>query len=225
MIIPDATEIEAVVLAAPLVSGHQRSVYGVPDISDTVLKIPHYRQQDGMHRVFKRSLRRMFPAGRFRVLTKEAEFQMALTLRYPSEAVLLPLPQFRGFVATDEGLGALWQMAAARAGGLGRNLRQIAEDGDLDSVRGPLNTCAARLFRFGIVAPDLHAGNLVLDETAALARFLLVDGFGDRNVIPVRSMSRRLNEASLNKQLAHVAAEVGLFWHESERKFRSIRGT
>ena len=200
-------------------AGFHRSIYDVSVLPEAVLKVPQYAAQDTVYGPFKRTLRRLSPAGRYRVLTKEAAFQMNLVLRYPREADALPIPEFRGFVATSEGLGALWQKIIGLNGALGENLRDIVKARGITDVLEPLNTFAVDMFRFGIVAPDLHAGNLVLEEKPQLRQFYLVDGFGDRNVIPLRSMSRWANDRSLNEKLAKMGREVGVTWQTEARCF------
>jgi hypothetical protein len=67
-------------------------------------------------------------------------------------------------------------------------------------LRTAFSALVARLLECNVVLGDLNGANLVLrDAGAAAARLVVIDGFGEKNLVPLRSMSRRWNRCNTRR--------------------------
>lgn len=192
--------------------GRRRAIYflGGHDFP-MVLKVPNYQWEAQTAKPLKRFRQWLLPRGKYRVLAMEADYSMKRQLDAASSARTLPLPRFHGYVQTSLGAGAIWEAICDESGNLGRTLREICDAGEIEQALEPLNATVARLFALNIVAPDLNGRNLVLSP-GPKPRFFLVDGFGDPNLIPVRSLLRPLNRKRLLASCERLAEKCGLVW-------------
>jgi hypothetical protein len=112
-----------------------------------------------------------------------------------------------GFVETNHGLGMVVRAVTSDDGNLGRTLQQIAEE---DGIAPTVERAIERFLEWAagtrVVIHDLSPRNLVMGSR----ELTLVDGFGDRTLIPVRTYSSLLNArgnaqriAMLRRWLAH----------------------
>lgn len=206
--------------AAPIASGQQRDVYPVPAQPDMVVKVVRDPRPPSSERFIKRMVRTIAPDTRFRVFLIDAFLEMKVAARLGANGPESPLPKCFGIVATDLGPGVLVERIADADGALAPRLVEVHRRNGLDDeVLALLNVFASRLYALDIVAGDLHEGNLVLGWRNGEKRLFLIDGFGDRHAIPVRTWSRRLNARSLSRRFANMARRMDLEWHPDERRF------
>lgn len=131
-----------------------------------------------------------------------------------------PLPQLRGFVQTDRGLGLVIQKIRSADGQMAPTLKRLRREGALEpEVIQALNRFACDLYAFNIVATDLRYGNLVYETYKGRSRIVMIDGFGSRTLIPVRSWSRRLNARALDGLFGELARQLDLTWDAGSRSF------
>ena len=83
-----------------------------------------------------------------------------------------------------------------------------------------LNDFTDHVYALNVVAPDLHDTNVVLDEDGPSPRFVLIDGFGDKTVIPLRTWLPWLNGRQLDRRFARFARLAPLDWQPDARRFR-----
>jgi hypothetical protein len=88
-----------------------------------------------------------------------------------------------------------------------------------DAHLAMLNDFVRRVFAWRLRANDINAGNIVFGVRGGQPQFVLVDGLGDSNVVPLRSWSDRLNERSLARRFRSTARKVGLAWDDRSRRF------
>ena len=203
----------------PLTSGTRRHVYALPGHPELLVKVVP------SHKVFaprmvKRLIRRVLPNTRYRGILSEIEYEMRLSLRLGPDCGTSPLPKSMGVVSTDLGAGIIVEKIADRTGGLGRTLLDLCASNEMDRDRlCRLNNLVAKLFDMHIVAPDLHEGNIVFGQRHGKEAFFVVDGYGERALIPVRSFSQRRNNHSLRKRMVRIASKTGLVWSAEDRRF------
>ncbi len=206
-----------------LQSGRQRNVYLLrPDGSllkegtqPLVLKVPRYQHKHAKLSLGKRILRKIHPQSAYRVITKEADYVKKVSASERG----LPIPAFVSFVETNQGRGVLWEAICDENGDLAPTLNDICKAGKANSAIGPLNAFVASCFEQHIVAPDVHAGNLILVRRDGQDKFILVDGFGDHRVISIREFWPRYNAKSLNRSFSKMARKTGLSYDETSRRF------
>ena len=125
-----------------------------------------------------------------------------------------------GVVSTDLGAGILVEKIVDRSGTLARTLYDLCASNEMDrNLLGHLNELVAKLFDMQIVAPDLHSNNIVFGQRNGKDSFFVVDGYGERTAIPVRTLSQTLRDYSLRKGMVKVAEKTGLIWSAKDRQF------
>jgi hypothetical protein len=130
-----------------------------------------------------------------------------------------PVPHPRAIVLTDRGLGLAVQMIRDAEGRMAPSLRDIHESGGLDDpMLERINAFVAEVYRFNIVCTDVVPRNIVFETRHGRNRFVLIDGFGARNIIPFRQWSRRLNARALDGSFAELARRLDLRWLRAERR-------
>jgi hypothetical protein len=195
----------------PLAQGGTRKVFRHPTDPGLLVKIvvPNPdRRRDRLARFFIW----LHPPAAYRFVDLEVRAWRKLSARglRPEE---LPLPAMGGFVATDLGRGQLVEAIFGADGGLAPTLAQLARRGPPDAtLLEALNRFAERLMTLNIVTRDLTVNNIVLDGRAVPPRLVLVDGFGDKNTIPLRTLSRRINRRKLVPSLVRLGGRLGLVW-------------
>jgi len=184
--------------------GSERAVFEWPEEPGLLIKLMHPRalRRDIFGRVsdpvYLRERRTWQAAQRF----------AARTGRPP------PVAEIVGRVSAQEGSAHLVRKVADASGRMGPTLERLVAEGAF----GPdelalLNRFAADLLESGLVVHDARPSNIVLETTTdGAARFVLVDGFGDRGYIPLRSWVPRLARRRLDRAFMRTARQSGLRW-------------
>lgn len=199
----------------PLARGRSRDVYVHPHLRDLLVKVVTAGPVETGP--VKAVIRRWRPQSAFRLLTSEVECDTRLMLRAAGDDEIPPVVKMWGLVRTDLGPGSLCERVCDADGALAPTLQAIADRGALAPLLPDLTILARRLFDLRIVAHDLHADNVVYGRRAGLDAFCLIDGFGERNAIPLCSMSRRMNDRALNRKIGGLAERLGLEWDARAR--------
>ncbi|MFQ6552813.1 YrbL family protein [Aestuariibius insulae] len=131
----------------------------------------------------------------------------------------VPLPQIFGTVPTELGLAQVVE-EIADGEGRSRTLASLATDGPLtDATLERLTEFARRAIEMGIPIHDPRARNLLYGVRDGEAAFVIVDGFGDRALVPLKRWLPWLNARVLNRRFDQVGREVGLIWDAAGRRF------
>ncbi|WP_037313861.1 YrbL family protein [Ruegeria halocynthiae] len=205
----------------PVASGGHRDVYACPGQSHLLIKVTRPRKRPNRSYT-KRLIRRLLPDSVYRNAIKEIECEMKAALKSGTEIARMPLARCFGIVQTDIGPGIVVERIASDDGGLADHLSTLCKQGPLGAdLLAALNSFAKNLFRLQIVARDIHESNIVYGLRNQARMFILIDGYGERNLVPLRTLSRSLNDRSLNKQMDGIAERVGLIWDAQNREFRA----
>jgi hypothetical protein len=115
-----------------------------------------------------------------------------------------------GFVETDLGMGVMSRAVRGREGGLAPSLWLLAAQGRITgAVKRDLDVFFNWLLNSPVVIGDLNAGNLVYGYDPEHGdHFVIIDGLGDKNLIPLNSISDRLNRWSKTRRIRRIKAEV-----------------
>lgn len=117
---------------------------------------------------------------------------------------------YHGFCETTRGVGLLVGRITDAAGALAPTLRRAARDGARAGDLGrALDGFMAEMLQSGAVASDLGPGNVVVAPGASGPRLVLVDGLGDRALIPVRQCSSLAHRHCLRRKHAQLSALIG----------------
>ncbi len=203
-----------------IANGTVRIVYGFPGQQDLLIKVFHSFEQRSPRRPIKRLAWRFFPMLKFRSVVNELKCELLLSLRLGADIQNMPIPRMLGVVQTSRGAGVVVERIEGLDGGLAPRVNQFLRAKSIDEpILDALNALVKKLFDLHIVARDINFSNIVYGTRGAGAACFLIDGYGERNLIPFRSMSKRLNERALNRQFASIAQKTGLVWSSERRCF------
>jgi len=82
-----------------------------------------------------------------------------------------------------------------------------------------LNDFSRAVFALGVVAPALNSRSIVWGQREGKWQPLIVDGFGDPNVIKLRSWVPYLRHRALHRGMERTARDVGLHWSRRKKMF------
>ncbi|HEY4144293.1 YrbL family protein [Pinirhizobacter sp.] len=177
---------------APVATGHIRYVYQHPTQADLLIKVMRQdaiveRWENGPW--YRRLTRAKYYKGYIR------EFREFVTSYAVSPNGVSPLARVVGIELTDMGLGQVVEKVVAPDGSLAPTLDAwVRRDGYTPQVQAALDDFLARLLEHDTIAADLHAWNVVYgSDSRGGPHLLMIDGFGEKNIIPHQSMSRRHN--------------------------------
>lgn len=202
-------------------SGGHRNVYACPGQPELLIKVTRPRKRP--NRSFtKRLIRRLLPDSMFRNALKEIECELKAALKIGADIAQLPLARSFGVVQTDVGPGVVVERIQRDDGQLADHLAALCERGGLHKdALNDLNSFVQKLYQLQIVGRDIHETNIVYGRRGPTRMFFLIDGYGERNLVPLRTLSRRLNDRSLNKQMQRIAEKTGLIWDKTRRVFNT----
>ncbi|HEY0179395.1 MAG TPA: YrbL family protein, partial [Dokdonella sp.] len=113
-----------------------------------------------------------------------------------------PIARMIGLVETDLGLGLVSEAVRGDDGALAPTLAAVyARNGGFAPwIDRALDAFVDGLLACDVIVGDMHAWNLVYGtDSRGGPRFVMIDGFGEKHVIPRSSMSRRLNAWNTRK--------------------------
>ena len=192
--------------------GSQRHVFVHPADSRLIVKVPHdayVARRSGVRswKWYKKHWRRRLRVRHFIVFQREINEHLAVRATGP-----LPphMQTILGFLETDLGMGLVCACVRTRDGALAPTLKEIIDAGTFDeNARIHLEEFFAWLRESPIVVGDLNIGNIVYGHHPSKGDlFVLVDGIGDKNLIPFSSFSRRLNRSAKRRRIARLREEI-----------------
>lgn len=196
----------------PVAVGSQRYVFVHPQNPDLLVKVPteKYRAHNTgtvgpWHKRFFRSRRRM---KHFQVFLREIREHLALRAESPLQSP--HVQNLIGFAETDMGNGLVTEAVRDRSGDLAPTLRHLLRSGRFDAVaERQLEIFFAWLLESPLIVGDLTVGNLVYGYRPDIGEhFVLIDGLGEKNLIPFNSLSRRLNRRTKLRKIGRVRARI-----------------
>ena len=199
----------------PVAIGRQRYVFVHPDDPSLIVKVVTEgyveRRSNKGGRPYKRWYKDYIRSRHHQVFLREIKEHLALRA---AESVLPRYVQeIVGFAETDVGMGVVSRAVRDRNGNLAPTLRTLLEEGRFDdTARHHLDEFFDWLMHSVMVVGDLNAGNLVYGFDPAFGdHFVVIDGIGDKNIIPLSSMSARLNRLSKRRRIQRINQEIGRF--------------
>lgn len=209
--------------------GTERRIFVHPDEPKLLIKISRVRPAAEYTRfTFGDLTKRFFPSVRLRSVIKQYDEFNRLTLKgsAPFERPL-PISHFFGFVPTNLGWGGLTERVVDAQGENGPTLSALLKSGEFtDEQLVSLNQLMGRLYELGVCVSDLNAGNFVFghrfvgalgDRTAP--EWVLVDGFGDRFAVTLRSINDATRRLSIDEAFKRAKLPAGIRWNGKQRRF------
>ena len=195
----------------PLISGANRRVFQHPDNEGWLVKViredvvENFRNGGPTKRKKGRSYNYPRRHGIYTSFFREIDEYLAIKARF-DEPILCIQPIF-GIVETDLGLGLVVEKLRGRDGNLAPTLLMLVRTfGFTHELRTKFNEYIDMIISRDIVTSDFHPNNIVYasDEMHG-ERFVLVDGLGEKALIPVNKYSRLINRRSnLRRSLSAI---------------------
>ena len=203
-----------------LARGAVRDVYDRPGRPGEILKTMRSRKRAayGPGAGLGRWLGRMLGLGPYRSFLREYETYLRTGYRADKLGRPIPIAPFGALVRTDEGLALVCAKIADEHGALAPTLRRLMRDGRMDpAMVERLNAFVADVYALGVNVPDMNGTNIVYDPHAM--RFVLVDGYGDKTLIPVRRWIPALNRRMIDRRFANMSDPPAMRWDPRRRRY------
>ena len=190
----------------PVAAGGRRYIYEHPD--DPALLIKVMRQDNLQHRWFDAPwYRRLARTGPY--VSYMREFKEYLTSRRYSDEPS-PVARVVGLVDTDLGLGLICEKVIGDDGRMAPSLERLVKtQGMTPAINALINRLFEEVLRHYVIVNDLHAANVVYGtDSRGGPRLVIIDGFGEKNVLPLTSMSRRHNARRARLKFERLRAQL-----------------
>ena len=197
----------------PAASGSVRDVYSHPYDRTRLLKVLRGEKRR-RHDDWPGPLGHL---GAYRGVLREQACYLRTAIEAERTGRPNPLAEIGGVVRTDRGLALVVARVPDGRGGLGPTFRALMAGTWDDDLLGALNGFVSAIYALRVNAPDISADNIVLD--AVSLRFLLVDGFGDKTLFPLRAWLPWLNRRQVDRRFAALGEAGALSWSPTRRRF------
>lgn len=192
--------------------GTQKLVYEHPDDPQKVIKImkPENATIDG-GRANQHHLRSHRSQGIYRHFRRELlQYLQLCKNNYKDNNFTFPIETVHGFIATNKGLGLVTEKITSPNGN-SLTLEHLLINGDLSTKqKEALNTFFNECCRYHVVFGEVNIGGIMYTEhRQGRPEFVLVDGIGEKLIIPFRSMSKRINTHNVRKVEKKIKISIG----------------
>lgn len=202
---------------APIASGALQHVYAWPGRDDLLVKVvrPNFAEENwtGWRGALKKRRRLGVLTNAGRTIAEH------LALRAAGPFPVRYVQEFLGLVETSEGPGVVVRALRGEDGGYAPTLRAlIAEKRFTPQAAAALEEFCAWLVASPLIVGDLHLSNLVLahDPTHG-TRVVMIDGMGEKNLVPLNSWFPALNRANNRARLVRLRRQLARRLAEAER--------
>ena len=212
-----------------IAEGGERLVFAHPDDPTRLIKVIKPRHKDEFDRwTFGHLTQRYIPSTRWRPIVKQYdEYQRLMLNRNYDPNFDLPISHLYGFVKTNLGLGCVTERVTDADGGNAPTLAQLVREKALDEEGlQELNTFIQRLYSVSVCASDVGSKNFVFGQRHIGTKgkkskpcWVLIDGFGDRFAIQIRTISRFARSYGLDDAFKRKKPVSGLVWVPKERRY------
>lgn len=192
----------------PLAVGHLRHVYQHPENPAYLIKVMRADAVDA--RITNGRWYKKLPRTREYIgYVRELKEYIASQARPQSRNA--PIARMVGLVDTDLGLGLVAEKVCGPDGQLARTLAALYAErrGFDETLERDLDVFYRGLLEANVIVGDMHAWNIVYgSDSRGGPRLILIDGFGEKNIIPVASMSPRFNARNTARLYRRMRAQA-----------------
>lgn len=193
--------------------GTQKLVYEHPSDPNKVIKV--MKPENATHnggRANQHYLRSHRSQGIYRQFRRELlQYLQLCKNTYNQRIFIFPIETVFGFIATDQGLGLITEKIISPSG-LPVSLNELSqkkvlETKHIEALKKFFNKCCEMHVVFGEVN---IAGIMYTEQRHGVPEFVLVDGIGEKLIIPFRSMSKTINTRNIRKVEKRIRHQISL---------------
>ncbi|MES2439036.1 MAG: YrbL family protein [Verrucomicrobiota bacterium] len=193
----------------PIASGNNRDVFAHPDDADLLIKTVKpeaLEKRSGSDAPWSKRLFRRYR--HYQTFLRECQEHIVSHL--DADGVPDFVHTIVGFVETDRGLGLVTKAERDRSGAYAKTLLKIIEEGLFDDeAQAALERFKQAFLRSGVIITDLGLRNLVYSHDAKSgAHFVVIDGYGEKNIIPFNSTFKWCHMRSKRKRMIRLSRTV-----------------
>ena len=194
----------------PIASGNNRDVFAHPDDADLLIKTIkpealEKRSSPDAHwtkRLFRRRFRH------YQNFLREC--QEHLVSRLDPDKIPDFVHTVVGFVDTDRGLGLVTRAERDKSGNYATTLAKLIAEGLYDDeAKQAMEKFNQAFLQSDVIITDLGQGNLVYAYSEERGyHFVVIDGFGEKNLIPFNSWFRWCHQRSKRKRVIRITNSI-----------------
>ncbi len=195
-----------------IAKGKRQHIYEHPNEPSLLVKLPQPGTYDAHGQLpdvswIERRLRR---ATMYNGFLREFREYLELKARKQEPGALLPICEVHGTMPTDLGLGLVYERISDPDGNLSPTLRDMIRAGRLNSLHLKLlNDFFDALMENHVVISNKNLKNIVFQTQGdGLGRFVWIDSFGCKQLVPLRKWLKWLNTRGLNKVRDRVVGQA-----------------
>jgi len=190
-----------------IAAGNTRDVYRHPDDPALLIKVVRpsaIKKRYGSGAPWYKFKRRRY--GHLIAVLREVREQLAVRVSGGTHPRFLQ--KIVGFVETDLGMGLVVEAVRSRDGGFAPTVATLASKGLMDAAKmKALDDFLDEVIASPAIVADLNPFNVVYgDASPGAPHFVLIDGIGHKNVIPLERMSAAINRWSKARKVARFRA-------------------
>lgn len=175
--------------ATPLFRGSAREVFQHPDAPDLFIKVPKPKFRGERPPHWRKRFR---PLGGYSISLRELRESVRLSMADGRSETHISTAI--GLVRTDIGWGLIVHREQDGSGNLAPTVGQMIDNGRFDEVRPALDRFLLWLESTNAVVQDLHEDNIVFADRNGTPEIVIIDGFGDRSALMLRTYFPYLNK-------------------------------
>lgn len=193
----------------PIASGNNRDVFAHPEDADLLIKTVKpevLERRSGREAPWRKRLFRRYR--QYQTFLREC--QEHVVSRLDAGGIPHFVHTIVGFVDTDRGLGLVTMAERDHSGAYAKTLLEMIEEGLLDEqAERALEEFKNAFLHSDVIITDLGLGNLVYSYNEKSGpRFVLIDGYGEKNIIPFNSAFKWCHMRSKRKRLNRLTRAV-----------------
>lgn len=193
--------------------GTQKIVYQHPQDDMKVIKIMRTEKADSQGGMIgQKGFRKHRHQGIYRQFRREIlQYMQLCKNQYGGNRFIFPIETVYGFEQTSQGLALVCEKVVSPSG-KGLTLWEIAhheafEQKHFDALKIFYKQCIDLHVVFG----EVNSGGIMYTEQRnAMPEFVLVDGIGDKLLIPFRAMSKSINSRNILRVEQRLRNELGI---------------
>lgn len=191
--------------------GTQKLVYEYPGDSHKVIKImrPENATADG-GRANQHHLRSHRSQGIYRQFRREIlQYLQLCKNSYSTNNFIFPIETVYGFIATNKGLGLVTEKITSSDGNSLTLEHLIINKAFGEKQKEALNIFFDECCEYHVVFGEVNIGGIMYTEhRQGRPEFVLVDGIGEKLIIPFRAMSKTINARNIRKVESEIKNKI-----------------